>query len=216
MRCYFRLLPLLALLLLLPRPAGAQVVTAGPDSVVVAATPPATAALTAEPPGLSHPAKAALWGLIPGGGQVYNRDFWKLPIVYAAFGGITYSIAFNHGRYREFDRAYRLRTDGDAATVDTNPRTAAYGTRDDAVLRGREFFRRNRDLSIIGALAIYGATVVEALVDAHLASFNVSDDLSLRVAPALVPLAAAAPAPGIGLTLQARGGRAAAPRYRKF
>ena len=184
------------------RPAAAQVVTAGPDSTLVG-TPAATTPLP-DPPGRRRPAKAALWGLIPGGGQVYNRDYWKLPVVYAALGGITYSVVFANTRYIEFARAYRHRTDADAATDDTGVHSSLQKRTpqgDAVVLRYREYFRRNRDLSIIGAAVIYGLTIAEALVDAHLATFTVSDDLSLRVAPTLVPQRAALPAPGLGLTL---------------
>lgn len=196
------LLPLLLLALLTARlPTVAQVVTAGPDSAVVSTAP--TPAAQPETPGLSRPAKAALWGLIPGGGQVYNRDYWKVPIVYAALGGITYSVIFANTRYYEFDRAFRIRTDGDDATVDINPRTARYQSAA-TVQRIRDAYRRNRDLSIIGTAVIYGLSIAEALVDAHLSTFSVSDDLSLRVAPTLVPQRRALPAPGLGLTLSLR------------
>ncbi len=204
-------------LLLTGSPAAAQVITVGPDSTVVApgAAVPAivtdsaitAATASADPPGLSRPAKAALWGLIPGGGQVYNRDYWKLPIVYGAMGGITYSIIFANTRYREFARGYTARTDNDDATTDTGPRSSQYAPTtqgNNNVRRAREFYRRNRDLSAIGAFAIYGLSIAEALVDAHLATFDVSDDLSLRVAPAAVPQFGAPPAPGVTLTLFSR------------
>lgn len=196
-----RFLLLLGLLLAfaLP-PAAAQVVTAGPDSAAVSSAP---AAPPADPPGLSRPAKAALWGLIPGGGQVYNRDFWKVPLVYAALGGMSYSVLFSNTRYQEFRRAYLIRTDGDSTTIDTGPRTALYRS-DDNVRRAREFYRRNRDLSVIGTALVYGLSIAEALVDAHLSTFSVSDDLSLRVTPTLVPQPGALPAPGVGFTLRSR------------
>ncbi|MBC7447886.1 MAG: hypothetical protein H7330_07485 [Hymenobacteraceae bacterium] len=194
--------PLLVLFLLIfGLPAVAQVGTAGPDSVVVSST--AGAPTPADSAGLSRPAKAALWGLIPGGGQVYNRDYWKVPIVYAALGGIASSVAFNNTRYYEFRRAYRIRTDGDDATVDINPRTAKYRS-DATVQRAREYFRRNRDLSVISTAVIYGLSIAEALVDAHLSTFSVSDDLSLRLEPTLVPQRGALPVPGVGLTLSLR------------
>ena len=154
----------------------------------------------ADPPGLSRPAKAALWGLLPGGGQVYNRDYWKVPLVYAALGGVGYSVLFNHQRYQEFAEGYRLRTDGDDATTDAGLRSAAFST-DDNVKRAREFYRRNRDLSIIGAVAVYGLSIAEAVVDAHLATFDVNDDLSLRLAPTVVPHPTAPPTPALSLTL---------------
>ncbi len=203
-----RLLLLFSLLLAVARrPALAQVVTAGPDSTVVTTSP---AALKPDPPGLSRPAKAALWGLIPGGGQVYNHDYWKLPIVYAALGGIGYSIVFANSRYREFAQGYIARTDADSNTTDTGAHSSRYSLTsqgNNTVLRGREFYRRNRDLSIIGAAVLYGLSIAEALVDAHLSTFTVSDDLSLRVAPTLLPQHGAPPTPGLGLTLFLNHGR---------
>ena len=192
---FFGLLFLL-LVLLLVQSAVAQVITAGPDSAVVATLPSTPAPDTA---GLSRPAKAALWGLIPGGGQVYNRDYWKVPLVYGAIGGMGYSVVFANTRFQQFARAYRYSTDGDSTTNDPDPRKRDADP--NALLRIRDFYRRNRDLSIIGTALIYGLSIAEALVDAHLSTFTVSDDLSLRVDPTLVPQHGALPAPGIGLTL---------------
>jgi Family of unknown function (DUF5683) len=194
-----RLLSFLILLLLsTPRTGWAQVVTAGPDSVAVS-----TAAAPINPPGLSRPSKAALWGLIPGGGQVYNHDYWKVPIVYAAVGGMAYLIIFNNTRYNAFSKAYRYRTDNDSTTIDNGKFTANYRSTT-TLLRGRAFFRRNRDLSIIGTALVYGMTIAEALVDAHLSTFTISDDLSLRAAPAMLPQPGHLPTPGLGLTLTVR------------
>ncbi len=198
--CVNRPLFLLPILLLLaaPRLARAQVVTAGPDSVAVSTT-----AAPINPPGMSRPGKAALWGLIPGGGQVYNRDYWKVPIVYAAVGGMAYMVIFNNVRYRAFRQAYQIRTDGDSTTVDMGKYTANIRT-EATVLRGQAFYRRNRDLSIIGTALVYGMTIAEALVDAHLSTFTISDDLSLRAAPAMLPQPGRFPTPGLGLTLTVR------------
>ena len=188
--------------------ARAQVVTAGPDSAKVSTAAVTGAELaTVDTAALSRPAKAALWGLIPGGGQVYNHDYWKVPIVYAALGGMMYSMVFANTRYVAFARAYRYRTDKDSTTTDTGSRTAGYkldAIGNSQVKNGRDFFRRNRDLSIIGMAATYGLSIAEALVDAHLATFSVSDDLSLRLAPTVVPVAGAWPAPGISLTFSTR------------
>ena len=201
-----RFLFLIFLLALASGRATAQVVTAGPDSAVVA-TPASAASVAPDTAGLSRPAKAALWGLIPGGGQVYNRDYWKVPVVYAALGGLMYSVLFANKRFNEFDRAYLYRTDGDAATVDTNPRTINYPftpSGDNNVKLSREFYRRNRDLSVIFTAVAYGLSIAEALVDAHMASFSVSDDLSMRLAPTVVPVGSVGLAPGIGLTFSTR------------
>lgn len=176
----------------------AQVVTAGSDSVVVARGDVARPLKTT---GLSHPAKAALWALVPGGGQIYNHDYWKLPLVYGALGGMAYLVIHNHSRFREFQRGYLARTDGDSTTVDTGPRSRLL-VRDETVLRYRDFYRRNRDLSIIFSAVVYGLTITEALVDAHLSTFNVSDDLSLRVVPAGEVAGRIAPGATLVLTLR--------------
>jgi hypothetical protein len=198
MRWFFFLL----IVLLARHPATAQVVPPKPDSTAVPPLPPAgtlaAAPMPAAPTGLSRPAKAALWGLIPGGGQIYNRDYWKVPIVYATLGGMGYLISFNNRLFREFRTAYDIRLN---KGIDTNPRTKNF-TSVSNLARARDAYRRNRDLSIIGTIALYGASLAEALVDAHLADFTISDDLSLHAAPTLVPTASAAPTPGLGLTLR--------------
>lgn len=176
----------------------AQVVAPGPDSVVVAR---ADTARPVKAKGLSRPAKATLFALVPGGGQVYNRDYWKLPLVYGALGGMAYLIVRNSNRFQEFRRGYIARTDGDTLTVDTGPRSSIL-VRDETVLRYRDFYRRNRDLSIIFTAMVYGLTITEALVDAHLSTFNVSDDLSLRVIPASEVAGRIAPGATLVLTLR--------------
>ena len=183
----------------------AQVVTRGPDSVLV---PTDTTSSAPKPQGLTRPAKAALWALIPGGGQLYNRDYWKVPIVYVVLGGMTYLVVHNHTRFQEFRRGYLARTDNDTLTVDTGPNSSRY-IRDESVGRVRDFYRRNRDLCIIFGGVAYGLSIMEALVDAHLATFSISDDLSLQVSPTLLPLAASGSAPGIGFTLTLRRSAAA-------
>lgn len=193
------LLLLLLLTLLVPGRARAQVITAGPDSTRVTRSVPDTTRVV-EQAGLSRPAKAALWGLIPGGGQVYNHDYWKLPIVYVALGAATFGIWWNQDRYIRFSRAYRRRT-ADSTYVDPDALTSKYTTAN--LPRGQAFYRRNRDLNVILLTAVYGLSIMEALVDAHLSTFTVSDDLSLRVSPAVVP-APGILAPGMGLTLTIR------------
>lgn len=118
---------------------------------------------------------------LPGAGQVYNRKAWKVPIIYAAFAGMGYLIKFNHDNFKKFDNALLTRYDNDPNTVDD------YATiySEDNLRSLSDFYRRNRDLSVIGITLIYVLNIVDAHVDAHLFNFNVDDDLSLRVNPTL-------------------------------
>jgi hypothetical protein len=135
-----------------------------------------------------RPNRAALYSLIlPGLGQLYNRDYWKLPIIWGAAAAGAYAIAFNHN---QFIRYRALAEDQqDALRVQYREQ--------------RDFFRRNRDLSILLTGLGYALVAVEAYVDAHMYYFDVSDDLSLAVYPSILP-SARMPVPGLGLSLNLR------------
>ncbi len=127
------------------------------------------------------PQKAVIMSLLlPGLGQLYNRSYWKLPIVYAGFGYCSWRIINNEQKYRHFQQAYLYRTDNNPLTVDAyDPNTGTTEVYSDAALRAqRDFYRRNRDFNILLLIAAYGLTAVEAYVDAHLKYFTVSDKLS--------------------------------------
>lgn len=171
--------------------AKAQIVTATQDSVVVST--PADSATQAKPKfisGWSSPAKAAFYSaIVPGGGQYYNKSYWKIPLVYATQAVIAYFIIDNNKKYQRFATAYKLRTDGDPNTVDDY--TETYGYRIDLpnnqgtnnLRNSRDYFRKYRDLDIILAIVAHGLSIMEAHVDAHLKGFDVSDDLSLHIKP---------------------------------
>ncbi|MBN2766606.1 MAG: hypothetical protein JXR27_09565 [Paludibacteraceae bacterium] len=139
-----------------------------------------------------------LWmgAIIPGYGQILNRSYWKLPIVYAGFLGCTYAISLNSIRYESYKAAYR-------DISDTNPNTVSYEdllppgyTVDNypggmaglksIITTGYNQYRRYRDLSIIASVAYYGLTLVEAYVDAQLFDFDISNDLSMHIRPSLM------------------------------
>lgn len=141
------------------------------------------------------PRKAVIYSaLFPGLGQIYNRKYWKLPIVYGGFVGLTYAITWNNGYYRDYLGAYQ-------DIMDDNPDTnrwhnmLPYG-RDPAttdipwftgVLQQRkDYFRYYRDLSIIASVGLYLVAIVDAYVDAQLFDFDISPDLSLHAAPAIL------------------------------
>lgn len=181
---------------LLPE-AKAQVVTATPDSVVIPTenvSPEVRKKLIGD---WSKPAKAAFYSaILPGLGQAYNKSYWKIPLVYATGAVIGYFIYDNNRQYQNFDNALTLRTDGNPATVDAyvsdpNYGIGLYGDQGTNNLRrGRDFFRKYRDLDIILAFLAYGLNIMEAHVDAHLQAFDVNDDLALQIKPNLVPITA--------------------------
>ncbi len=136
--------------------------------------------------------------LCPGMGQIYNRSYWKAPIVYAALGTAAFFVVQNHIEYRRYQNAYRIRTDGDPTTID--PFVGRYA--DNSLRAIRDFYRRNRDFAIIlGALG-YTLTAVEAYVDAHLKHFKITDELSVRPSPMF--FAGARPALGASFFLKIR------------
>jgi hypothetical protein len=129
------------------------------------------------------PKKAALLSaILPGAGQVYNKKYWKLPIIYAGAAGLTYSFQFNHSRYIKYRDAYKYRIDDDASTTDNY--VGVYS--DDNLNTLQKYYHRYRDLTVIGFAALYALNVIDASVDAHLFTFDVSDNLSMNLAPTLI------------------------------
>jgi hypothetical protein len=125
------------------------------------------------------PKKAVLLSAaLPGAGQVYNKRWWKLPIVYGAFGGLTYAIIFNTQQYDRLQTAYLLALDGEEHEF-----TGTSIDSPNALRTLRDQFDKNRQLSYIGIFFAYVLTGVDAFVDAHLRRFDINDDLSLRATP---------------------------------
>lgn len=115
------------------------------------------------------PMKATLYALVlPGMGQAYNKKYYKIPIVWAALGGVGYAINFNTQKYREARDEFAL-----------DP------SQDDRALR---FWRRNMELSYIGLIVVYALQTLDAYVDAQLYNWNVNENLSMGVSPSLQPL----------------------------
>ncbi|MGB3617399.1 MAG: DUF5683 domain-containing protein, partial [Catalinimonas sp.] len=120
------------------------------------------------------PRRAALLSTaFPGGGQIYNRQYWKLPIVWGGFAGAGYAIFFNTQQYNRYLDAYRLRTDGNPNTIDEFDGTAnpdvVRGFTVEQLERIQDVFRRNRDLSIILTTLGYVLQIADAYAIAHLA-----------------------------------------------
>ncbi len=141
------------------------------------------------------PIKVVWWAAaIPGYGQILNGKYWKLPIVYGGFLGCYYAINWNSNRYVSYRNGYLDITDGDQSTnsfLDLIPegRTLdSYGgvSAFTSLLKsGMDRSRYYRDLSVIISVAYYGLTIIDAFVDAHLADFDISPDLSLNVRPVI-------------------------------
>ncbi len=145
-----------------------------------------------------NPGKAAMYAaVLPGLGQIYNKKYWKLPLVYGALGAGIYAITFNHDQYRIYLDAFYTQIDDDI----TNDQFAGvYDERQ--LIELQNIYRRWRDLSIILTGVAYGLQVLDAYVDAHLFYFDVSDDLSLNWQPSLIRNQyARSNAFGVGITL---------------
>ena len=129
----------------------------------------------------------------PGAGQMYNRKFWKLPIVYGGFLGCAYALNWNNQMYSDYSQAYLDIMDDDEATasyMDFLPPRYNVAANEEylkKVFKNRkDRYRRYRDLSIFSFIGVYLVSVVDAYVDAELSHFDISDDLSLHVTPSLI------------------------------
>ncbi len=133
-------------------------------------------------PKYHSPKLAALMStIIPGSGQIYNGRYWKVPVLYAGIAGLAYSFNFNQTKYRTYLDAYKVRIDGDPSTVDD------YTEYTDAGLNTlQQYYHRYRNLTVIGAGLLYIMNIVDATVDAHMFTFDVSDNLSFNLHPTLI------------------------------
>lgn len=138
--------------------------------------------------------KKALWLAIvfPGAGQIYNRKYWKLPLIYGGFIGCAYALMWNGTMYRDYSQAYQ-------DIMDNDPNSKSYedflppGYDVDGRLeylqslfkRKKNYFRRYRDLSIFCMIGVYLLSIVDAYVDAELSSFDISRDLTMKVRPTI-------------------------------
>lgn len=140
--------------------------------------------------------KRAMWLalVLPGAGQIYNRKYWKLPIIYGGFVGCAYAMSWNNQMYHDYSQAY-------LDIMDDDPNTQSYnqflhlGAQIDAsnIERYKEIFRKRkdryrrwRDMSMFVMIGVYAFSVIDAYVDASLSEFDISDDLSLRVEPTVI------------------------------
>tara|TARA_R110001632_G_scaffold63318_3_gene151504 strand:- start:44479 stop:45075 length:597 start_codon:yes stop_codon:yes gene_type:complete len=145
------------------------------------------------------PSKAAFYSAIfPGGGQIYNKKYWKAPIVWAALGTSTYFYLDNNSEYKRYRRAFKQRKAGlqDEFTLDDGTEIISI----DGLESAQKTLRGNRDLSILSTVLIYVLQIVEASVNAHLLQFDASDNLSVN--PTMVNNPFRLEAPTVGFSLK--------------
>lgn len=155
------------------------------------------------------PSKAAFYSaILPGLGQVYNKRYWKVPIVYAALGTGVYLYTYNDDQYNRFRDAFKRRRAGftDDEFYDLNDSGIVPGSpdfSDQALQDAQERFQRDRDLSLLVTIALYVLNIIDANVDAHLQQFNVNEDLAIDMHPYTeFNEVAAAPAFGFGVYIK--------------
>ena len=139
--------------------------------------------------------KRALWLslVLPGAGQIYNRKYWKLPIIYGGFLGCAYALTWNQMMYRDYSQAYLDIMDDDPNTdsyLDMLPPRYDITGREEQFKqifkRKKDFSRRYRDLSAFCFVGVYLLSVIDAYVDAQLSVFDISPDLSMSLEPAVI------------------------------
>jgi hypothetical protein len=151
--------------------------------------------------------------ILPGAGQVYNKKYWKVPIVYAAIGIPAYFYFYNKNFYNQAQYALVVTINGSTGDslakvspdflplVESGNTTAIINVRNDA--------RKYQDYSVLYFLLFYALNIVDATVDAHLKDFNVNSDLSFKIKPMIMP----GPTPSAGITLAFNWHK---PRYRSL
>lgn len=152
----------------------------------------------------------AVWlsALCPGLGQIYNRRYWKLPIIVGGYMGLAYATDWNNAMLRDYTKAYRDLMDNDpdtksymdffAPSVDESSLSKTW--LESVFQSRRNYFRRNRDLCIIGMVGVYLLAIVDAYVDASLAHFDITPDLSMQWSPVIMQ-ETRSPIPSVGLQM---------------
>ena len=144
---------------------------------------------------LPDPIRSLWLGLVfPGGGQIYNRKYWKLPIIYGGFLGCVYALTWNTQMLHDYSQAYLDIMDSDPNTksyekmLPPNYSIVGQEARFQGIFKSKkDTFRRFRDLSIFAFAGVYLLAVIDAYVDGELSTFDISDDLSLHLEPTIIP-----------------------------
>lgn len=125
----------------------------------------------------------ALSAVVPGAGQIYNRKAWKVPIIYAGLGASGFCVYYFAKQTNQYKLEYRYRMQGKTDLLD--PRFASKD--DETILSMKKYHQRNMEISIAATAVAYVLNLIDAIVDAHLFYFDISDDLSMRWSPAVQP-----------------------------
>lgn len=128
---------------------------------------------------LSPQKTAILSAAMPGLGQVYNKKYWKVPIIYAGLLTSAYYVKDNHQQYKMYKSAYLTRVDNDPNTTDEF--VGKYSNSN--LIELKDFYRRNREISALFLVGTYILNIVDASVDAHLFYYDISEDISLNIIP---------------------------------
>lgn len=169
----------------------------------------------------AEPLRASMMAVVfPGLGQIYNRKYWKIPVVYAGFGGLIYSASRNSVEYNKFMRAYQDFTDDIKATdsyldiITADPSTydpvlapdtyskSTAETYKERMLRMVDYHRKYRDLSYIGIATWYLISILDANVDASLFNYDVSDNLDIAFFPSTYFLPGGYTGAGVNMSLR--------------
>ena len=144
------------------------------------------------------PSKAAFYSAVfPGMGQIYNKKYWKAPIVWAGMATSTSIYLFNNNEYKRYRRAFRQRESGlqDEFTLDDGTEVISRN----GLISAQRTLRNNRDLSLLATVLVYVLQIVEASVNAHLLQFDTSDQLSVKPVMISDPIQVEAPSMGLRL-----------------
>jgi hypothetical protein len=181
-----------------------QVITSGPDSVVVRTD---AQPLPPEEKGMDKPGKAALMSaIVPGLGQAYNNSYWKIPIIYATGGVLAYYLKSNHDNYLAYRNGILRRQEAEKVEDVQDRFTEVFGGRPldqqlTTLKRGRDTYRRWRDYNIVYCILAYGLNITEAYVHAHLKGFDVGEELTLQVRPNVIQTNTYSFSPAFSLSL---------------
>ena len=128
--------------------------------------------------------------VFPGAGQIYNRKYWKLPIVYGGFVGCAYALNWNGKMYKDYSQAYLDIMDDDPNTKsyeDFLPLNSSINGQEERYKelfrKRKDLYRRQRDLSIFSFIGVYLLSIIDAYVDAELSDFDITKDISLKIEP---------------------------------
>jgi len=152
-----------------------------------------------------NPTKATIYSMVlPGLGQVYNKKYWKVPVIYAGFGVFYYFIRFNDTEYKAWRDAYNhALVNADTLEPFVNEYERLYGYNTEILKDQKNYYRRNRDLTYILTSIWYLLNIVDAAVDAHMFTWEIDDNLSMKLEPSFSePMTGYRPVGGLRLTLR--------------